>query len=489
MSTEHYVHEILAPGLDGDGFTAVEAAQIRDEIENYGEAVGRIDPGAVGPVGASLSQGPNGPAWRNDAVDASWFSNPNDAIAAAGPGGKVLFRKNTTYWLPDALKVTDGIEIIGEDRATTILRYNGGSNVILRAEKQGTEATRRVKVSGVTLHGGWVAEVLLDARDMTDCTFEDIQTNHVGPNGVSVWFGGDNGVGGWSNKLWRSELRAGNPGTTRATILFHGRSGVGRTGPESANNMSIIGNQIYSSITLERNESFAIDIQEGWQNHFAHNDIGYNPGGGIRFGPRGSYNSFIDNRMENVPQAVLIEGGRYNRVIANHLHQVMGHTEINTILKDGAERNIVAFNTYQGHGSSLKVQEQDTARGQNTIVSNQGSGDQKYPLGTTNLMNSGNNPALTIGRGEEYPRFMVEAGGRMRWGTGASYPNDVIERNTPGIVGTHDNTKWKAGNGAWDSGHLIMGTYHFWVDTSGRLRIKNGSPASDTDGTVVGSQS
>lgn len=35
---------------------------------------------------------------------------------------------------------------------------------------------------------------------------------------------------------------------------------------------------------------------------------------------------------------------------------------------------------------------------------------------------------------------------------------------------------------------LQLGTYHLWVDGSGRLRIKNGVPTSDTDGTVVGTQ-
>jgi len=35
---------------------------------------------------------------------------------------------------------------------------------------------------------------------------------------------------------------------------------------------------------------------------------------------------------------------------------------------------------------------------------------------------------------------------------------------------------------------LNLGGYRLWVDSSGRLRIKNGAPTSDTDGTVVGTQ-
>ena len=41
----------------------------------------------------------------------------------------------------------------------------------------------------------------------------------------------------------------------------------------------------------------------------------------------------------------------------------------------------------------------------------------------------------------------------------------------------------------WDfGGKLQLGNYYLWVDSSGRLRIKNGVPTSDTDGTVVGTQ-
>ena len=41
----------------------------------------------------------------------------------------------------------------------------------------------------------------------------------------------------------------------------------------------------------------------------------------------------------------------------------------------------------------------------------------------------------------------------------------------------------------WDKQHLVMGAYHLWVDATGDLRIKSGAPATDLDGTVVGTQS
>jgi hypothetical protein len=41
----------------------------------------------------------------------------------------------------------------------------------------------------------------------------------------------------------------------------------------------------------------------------------------------------------------------------------------------------------------------------------------------------------------------------------------------------------------WSGNLFRLGAFNLWVDASGRLRIKNGSPTSDTDGAVVGAQS
>ncbi|WP_334028922.1 phage tail fiber protein [Burkholderia orbicola] len=46
-----------------------------------------------------------------------------------------------------------------------------------------------------------------------------------------------------------------------------------------------------------------------------------------------------------------------------------------------------------------------------------------------------------------------------------------------------------AGKGSYNNGALQLGNYRLWVDSSGSLRIKNGTPVSDTDGVVVGTQS
>lgn len=37
----------------------------------------------------------------------------------------------------------------------------------------------------------------------------------------------------------------------------------------------------------------------------------------------------------------------------------------------------------------------------------------------------------------------------------------------------------------WNNGHVVLGDYHVWIDSTGILRYKSGSPTSDTDGMSV----
>lgn len=56
--------------------------------------------------------------------------------------------------------------------------------------------------------------------------------------------------------------------------------------------------------------------------------------------------------------------------------------------------------------------------------------------------------------------------------------------NVSGNVKIQDTS----GNAGWNTAHLMIGIYHIWVDSTTRLRIKSSAPTSDTDGTVIGTQ-
>lgn len=72
---------------------------------------------------------------------------------------------------------------------------------------------------------------------------------------------------------------------------------------------------------------------------------------------------------------------------------------------------------------------------------------------------------------------------------GLQFGSDVhLYRSGANILALPTGDSFGLGGGTWDTGTLRLGAYHLWVDSTGDLRIKNGAPTSDTDGTVVGSQ-
>ena len=44
-------------------------------------------------------------------------------------------------------------------------------------------------------------------------------------------------------------------------------------------------------------------------------------------------------------------------------------------------------------------------------------------------------------------------------------------------------------DGTFDGGPLQLGTNYLWIDATGDLRVHTSAPTTDTDGTVVGTQS
>jgi hypothetical protein len=83
--------------------------------------------------------------------------------------------------------------------------------------------------------------------------------------------------------------------------------------------------------------------------------------------------------------------------------------------------------------------------------------------------------------------WAVRHDGVMSWGSGLAVPDTTFKRIGAGVVGADSGTSLYT-TGAWNNGALRLGSYYLWVDSTGDLRIKSGAPSSDTDGTVVGTQ-
>ena len=92
--------------------------------------------------------------------------------------------------------------------------------------------------------------------------------------------------------------------------------------------------------------------------------------------------------------------------------------------------------------------------------------------------------------------FITPAGGATSWQLHVGLPADCYEadsRNRYAFAGALINTGARplpyghaqAFGGAWNQPHMLLGSWHLWVTAAGELRIKNGAPASESDGTAV----
>jgi len=125
-----------------------------------------------------------------------------------------------------------------------------------------------------------------------------------------------------------------------------------------------------------------------------------------------------------------------------------------------------------------------------------GNGSKGFAQGARQLMSS-NSSYLTTAFGDgngtlEVADFATPA---KRLAMGYDPVNDLAV-----IQGVHAGVTKKplglnpsggdvmASTGSWVDGRLRMGSNYLWIDSSGRLRIKSSAPSSDTDGTVVGTQ-
>ncbi len=123
------------------------------------------------------------------------------------------------------------------------------------------------------------------------------------------------------------------------------------------------------------------------------------------------------------------------------------------------------------------------------LYSNVRQDNYGYTYGAqNNVTTSGSIAQDWTKEGESYPFFWIVPGFGIGFGDGsAGYPDAYLKQTSANTIGLASGDFIDAG-GQWDESHLKMGGYHLWIDGSGKLRIAFGAPASDTAGTVVGTQ-
>lgn len=133
--------------------------------------------------------------------------------------------------------------------------------------------------------------------------------------------------------------------------------------------------------------------------------------------------------------------------------------------------------TFRGGGGSAAAATANMTSDRLTsfTVNNGGSGYTSAPV------------VVLVGGGVTYPRIRI-TGATLKTGPSGQTPAEEFGRQDTDMWGTENAVSLRAGSGAWDGGHLQLGSYHLWVDSTGDLRIKSSAPVNDTDGTVVGAQ-
>jgi hypothetical protein len=159
----------------------------------------------------------------------------------------------------------------------------------------------------------------------------------------------------------------------------------------------------------------------------------------------------------------------------------------------GGKAIVIDANTIntQVRGFDADARTDNTAGGTGNIIVSEGNTTDSTLWFKGNMRHKGAS-AADVARsvridGEANDRFTQLMNGNLYWGDGTNAVDVMMHRYGADTLSMNAGDTFRV-DGAWNGGMLRLGAYYLWVDTTGDLRIKSGVPASDTDGTVVGTQ-
>lgn len=200
----------------------------------------------------------------------------------------------------------------------------------------------------------------------------------------------------------------------------------------------------------------------------------------------GGYNTFIQGRYEgSITRRVIFRtigsvSSRRNVILHGYLSEALSVTEESSSQWNElvtSSRNVQAgsadvLQTYKNTGSSA-----------NAVYRILDTSQSPYNTATTiySVQQSANKTEMKRST-DSFNRIEIDHGnGKIFFGDGTIAPAKEVRNSTAGIeiVGG----LFLNGN-AWDTNLFRLGSYRFWVDSTGEFRMKNGTPTGDTDGNL-----
>jgi Right handed beta helix region len=415
--------------------------------------------------------------WSNVAAFPS-LQAAHDSLPAAGGG--LLIPPNYTVMVSGAVKITKPVAILGFGRSSVIQARGQGRWDLL--EVSGVD---QFSIARVMLDGGYPDRQNGSLISFTDCSNALVDQCRLvnAPHAVvisrcqRIWIERN-----YMFNLGMAGVRMDNPGANKANSHIW----IMRNHIEKYQQNGVAGNAAVQSDGEHRSGQ----IQERF--FILHNQIIGAVPGGVGIGLDWATDSLVEgNTIIGAGHGALGEGiaftGSRNRIIANRT-------------KNTGAAGILLWATVRGGNADNEI-----AHNICTSAANQGI-----------ALVWGESNAVISNLGVHHNRCFDEGRGTQHWGV-QSYVADGVTGYSWNGVDIHDNNlrgnlegpynllletmamrrnnidgeffyHSTASDPASNASQIRLGSYTLWVDPAGRLRIKDGVPTSQTDGTVVGTQ-
>lgn len=192
-------------------------------------------------------------------------------------------------------------------------------------------------------------------------------------------------------------------------------------------------------------------------------------------------NGVMLNCIGQLSEAGLVVTGTLNKILANRFDLNKGHG----VVVKGSFNSFVSNHSYRNSQDTDNTHDGFRVTGSGAVANTFADNLVANLSGDSKKMRYGFNDDVSgSGTADAGNKYVANHKGNIN---GALY--NITGSSLHGVAGMVGRDFQVGYSGGHNTGHLVIGTTHLWVDATGDLRIKASAPTTDLDGTVVGSQS